>query len=184
MPLDVTGIILIALFFIRGYMKGLVMAVFSVIATLLGLLCALKLSASFAAWMLDHGYTTSGWAQVISYAVLFIAVVLVVRLIAKLIEKALQGMMLGIVNKLAGGLLYAFLGAVLWSSFLWIGARMNMITPETIAASKTYATLSGLAPWFCEKAGALLPFVKDSFDKLSHFFDTVNQQPKADVGTH
>lgn len=183
MALDVTGLIIILLFFIRGYMKGFIVAAFSVLAILLGFLCALKLSGAFAAWLLERGYTSSGWAPVISYAVLFIGVVLIVRLIARLIEKALEGLMLGLVNKLAGGLLYAFLGMVLWSSFLWIGSRMNLISPVTIAASKTYGWLTGVAPWFCEKAGALLPFVKDGFDKLEHFFDTVNKQP-ADVGAH
>jgi len=185
MALDITGIILILLFFIRGYMKGFVVAAFSVLAILLGILCALKLSQTFAAWMLAHGYISSGWAQIISYAILFIGVVLIVRLVAKLIEKALQGMMLGMVNKLIGGLLYAFLGAVLWSSCLWIGARMHLMAPETIAASKTYATLSALAPWFFDQAGKLLPFARDTFDKLDHFFDTVNQQTQTgNVGAH
>jgi len=184
MVIDVVGIILIVLFFIRGYMKGFIVAAFSVLAILLGVLCALRLSQSFAAWMLANGYTSSGWAQVISYIILFTGVVLVVRLVAKLIEKALEGMMLGMVNKLIGGLLYSFLGAVLWSSFLWIGTRMHAMTPETIASSKTYSSLSALAPWFCGQAGKLLPFVKDTFSMLQHFFDTINQQPGADVGTH
>ena len=184
MVLDVTGIILIVLFFIRGYTKGIIVAAFSALAILLGILVALKLSQSFATWMLAKGFITSGWAQVISYAVLFIGVVLAVRLIANLLQKAVEGLMLGIVNKLIGGLLYAFLGAVLWSSFLWIGTRMNMITPETIVTSKTYHWLSGIAPWFFEMAGKLLPFVKNTFSGLEHFFDAVNQKIPGNVGTH
>ncbi len=176
MALDVTGLIIIALFFIRGYTRGLIVAAFSVVAILLGMLCALKLSQSFATWLLAKGYTTVGWAPVLSYCILFIGVVLVVRLIAKLLQKAVEGMMLGIVNKLAGGLLYAFVGAVLYSSILWIGARMNLITPEQIAGSKTYSWLSCLAPWFFSAAGALVPFAKDVFANLQHFFDAVNNK--------
>lgn len=183
MALDVTGIILIILFFIRGYMKGLIVAAFSVLAILLGAMCALKLSHSFAAWMLEKGYVSSAWAQVLSYVVLFVVVVLLVRLVAKLIEKALEGMMLGIVNKLAGGLLYAFLGAVLWSSVLWIGSYMHLISAELIAASKTYTTLSRLAPWFCEQLGKLIPYFKGTFSGLEHFFDSVNQEKPQHVGT-
>lgn len=41
MALDVIGIILIVLFFIRGYMKGLIVALFSVLAILLGIVCVL-----------------------------------------------------------------------------------------------------------------------------------------------
>ena len=85
-------------------------------------------------------------------------------------------MMLGTVNKLAGGLLYGFLGAVLYSSILWIGARMNMISPELIATSKTYSWLSLLAPWFFDMSGHVLPFAKDVFSNLQRFFDTVNKK--------
>ncbi len=176
MALDVTGLILIILFFIRGYTRGLIVAAFSVLAILLGILCALKLSQSLATWMLAHGYTTAGWAPMLSYLILFVGVVLLVRLIAKMLQKALETMMLGIFNKLAGGLLYALLGAVLYSSILWIGARMNMFSPELIAASKTYPWLSKLAPWFFEAAGHLLPFAKDVFAKLQEFFDKVGQK--------
>lgn len=184
MALDVTGIILIILFFIRGYMRGFILAAFSVIAILLGILCALKLSQSFAAWMLAKGYITSGWAQVISYIVLFIVVVLLVHLVARLIQKAIEGMMLGVVNRLLGGILYLFLGLVFWSSLLWIGTKMNIITPELIAASKTYHWFSGIAPWFFDQAGKLLPFVKDTFSSLEHFFDTVNKKIPDHVGAH
>ncbi len=176
MALDVTGLIIILLFFIRGYTRGLIVAAFSVIAILLGVLCALKLSQSFAAWLLLKGYMTSAWAPMLSYIILFVGVVLVVRLIAKMLQKAVEGMMLGTVNKLAGGLLYAFLGAVLWSSILWIGGRMNMFSPELIASSKTYTWLSGLAPWFFGVAGNLLPFAKDVFANLQHFFDQINKK--------
>lgn len=182
MVLDVVGVILIALFFIRGYMRGLVVAVFSVVAILLGIVCALKLSASLSAWMLEKGWVSSGWVQVVSYLVLFIGVVLIVRLIAGMISKAMEGMALGVANKVIGGLLYAFLGAVLWSSLLWIGDKAHIITPQTIAESKTYGWLSRLAPWFFEQAGKLIPYVKDTFSSLQHFFDTINQ--KNNVGAH
>jgi membrane protein required for colicin V production len=184
MILDVIGIILIILFFIRGYMKGIILAAFSVLAILLGFLCALKLSQALSTWLLEKGYVSSGWVQVISYVVLFMVVVLLVRLVGKLIEKAVEGLMLGVVNRLIGGLLYSFLGAVLWSSVLWIGGRMHMFTPELIAASKTYSLLSRLAPWFFEQAGKLMPFVKDTFSSLTHFFDTINKKLPDHVGAH
>jgi len=182
--IDIIGIIIILLFFIRGYFKGFIMALFSVLAILLGLLCALKLSEAFSSWLLSHKYISSGWVQVISYVVLFIVVVLLVRLLGKLIQTAVEGIMLGIVNKLIGGLLYAFLGAVFWSSLLWIGNRMHILTPESIAQSKTYPFLSRIAPWFFEQAGKLLPFARDTFSHLGHFFDSFNQKSPADVVAH
>ncbi len=184
MILDVIGILVIILFFIRGYTKGFIVAAFSVLGILLGILCALKLSQSFAAWLLAKGYVTSGWVQVISYIVLFVGVVIIVNLIAKLLQKVVEGMLLGTVNMLAGGLVYAALALVLWSSLLWIGGHMHIIGAETIASSRTYSWFSKIAPWFFEQAGNMMPFVKDTFSKLESFFDTVNHKIPADVGTH
>lgn len=183
MSIDIASLVILLLFFIRGYMKGLIVAAFSVIAILLGLLVALKLSQSFAVWLLAHNYIASGWAQVVSYVILFVGVVILVKFIARIIEKAAEGLLLGQVNKLLGGVLYAFLGAVVWSSILWIGARIHAFSAETISSSKSYSWLSLIAPWFWEQAGKLLPFVQDTFSKLDHFFDTINNQTN-DVGTH
>ena len=183
MTLDVIGVTLLIIFFIRGYMKGIIVAAFSVLAILLGALCALKLSHLFATWLLEKGWVTSGWAQLLSYIVLFIGVMLLVRLIGKAIQSSLEAVMLGLVNKIIGGLLYAFVTAVLWSSLLWIGTKMGLISPETIAASKTYTYFEPVAPWVYANIGRVLPFAKDIFSDLQQFFDSVNQVGPEHVGT-
>lgn len=182
MVLDIIAISLILLFFIRGYIKGIIVAAFSLLGILLGIICALKLSHTLAAWLLQKGIITSGWGQLISYVLLFIGVILIVHTIAKAIESLLKAMLLGVVNKLLGGFLYAFMAAVIWSSFLWIGNQMHLITPETIAASKTYSILSPLAPWAFEQIGRLWPFAKNVFADLQHFFDNVNKKLPEHVG--
>lgn len=183
MSLDVITLIVFVVFFIRGYIKGIIVAAFSVLGILLGMLVALKMSQTFAAWLLANNYISSGWAQVVAYIGLFVGVVLLVRLVAKIIEKAAEGLMLGTVNKLLGGLLYVFLGAVIWSSLLWIGGKLHLVSAEMISESTSYSWLSQLAPWFFQQAGKLLPFVQDTFTQLGHFFDTINAKP-ADVGAH
>ncbi len=184
MALDIVGITLIIIFFIRGYMKGIIVAAFSLLAILLGIICALKLSGALAAWLLEKEIITSGWAQLISYIVLFLGVVILVRFIAKLIEKSLQAVFLGLVNKLAGGLIYAFMAALVWSSLLWIGNQMHLLEPEAIAASKTYPYLSPIAPWVFDHIGKVLPFAKNIFADLQHYFDGVNQHLPEHVGAH
>lgn len=184
MKLDFIGITIIIIFFIQGYRKGMIVAVFSVLSILLGMLCALKLSGLLGTWLLEKGWVTSGWAQVLSYAILFIGVVILVRLLAKAIQSTLNLAMLGWLNGLVGGVLYAFAAAVVWSSLLWIGNQMQMMAPETIAASKTYKYLEPLAPWVYHHIGKLLPFAKDVFSDLHEFFDQVNVVIPKDVDTH
>ncbi|RYD58755.1 MAG: CvpA family protein [Sphingobacteriales bacterium] len=183
MVLDVIGISLIILFFIRGYIKGFIVAAFSVLAILLGIVISLKLSEKLAMYLLEQDIISSGWAPVLSYVVLFISVILLVNLVAKLIEKSLQAVMLGWANRAIGGLLYTFLAAVLWSSLLWLGNRLNVIKPETIAASKTYTYIEPVAPWFFDKVGVLWPMAKDVFGDLEVFFSDVNQNLSEDVDT-
>lgn len=182
MVLDIIGIAFIILFFIRGYMKGFIIAAFSVLAILLGIICSLKLSHTLADFLLRKGWVTSGWSQVISYIVLFVGVVLLVRTIANIIEASLKLAMLGFVNRLAGGLLYVFLAAVVWSTFLWIFNQLHAFTPETLAASKTYKWFSPVAPWVFEHIGKVWPFAKNIFTDLQHFFGSINQQLPDHVG--
>ncbi|MCB9047575.1 MAG: CvpA family protein [Chitinophagales bacterium] len=183
MLLDIIAISLIIIFFIRGYMKGIIVAAFSVLAIVLGIIVSLKLSEVLATWLFEKGYVTSGWAQLISYIILFVGVVWGVRLIAKAIESAMQAVMLGWVNKGLGGMFYAFIVTMAWSALLWLGTEMKIVTPEMIAESKTYEYIQPLAPWVAAKVGYLWPMAKDVFSDLEHFFDNVNEYIPQHVGT-
>lgn len=175
MALDIIGLILITLFFIRGYMKGIIVAVFSMLAILLGIIVSLKLSAKVAALLLERHIVTSGWAPLVSYVILFAGVFILVRLLAKAISSVTKAATLGWLNGLVGGALYGFMAAVVWSSVLWICTQMQLIDQPTLSASKTYPYLSKLAPWVFDKIGAVWPMVKDIFAELKQFFDNVNK---------
>lgn len=174
MMLDIIGIALIVLFFVRGYMKGIIVAAFSILAIILGIVCSLKLSERFATFLSDQHIITSGWCQLVSYIAIFIGIVFIVRLIAKAIESSLEMAMLGWVNRGIGGLLYAFMISVVWSTFLWIGTKMHIINETTIMSSKTYPYLSQLTPWLFQRIGKLWPMVTDIFHDLELFFGKVN----------
>lgn len=184
MVLDFISLTIIIIFFIRGYRKGIIVAVFSVLAIILGVICALKLSGMFGEWLLAKGWVTSGWATIISYLILFFGVLLLVRLLAKALQSVTQLAMLGWLNGLVGGLLYGFMAAIVWSSLLWIGNQMHLISPETKTYSKTYSYLEPLAPWAFEHVGKLLPFAKDVFSDLKELFNDVNQTLPEHVGAH
>ena len=181
--LDLIAITILILFFIRGYMKGLIVAVFSVLAIIIGVIAALKLSGLLADWLLEKGWASAGWVQLISYAILFIGVLLLVRLISAAIRATTKLVMLGWVDGLLGGLFYGFLGVFLWSSVLWLLNQMTLISEESKLQSKTIGYVQPVAPWVVDKAGYLLPFAKDLMGDLNLFFDEVAENKKDDVGT-
>lgn len=174
MLLDIITITIIIAFFIRGYMKGIIIAAFSVLALVLGTLAALRLSERLASYLLEEGIVTSGWGQIVSYIILFVGVVLLVRMIAKALEATLKAAMLGWVNKTIGGLLYGLLGAVIWSALLWLGTEMHFVTEQHISESKTYQYINPIAPWVADKVGNLIPMIKNVFADLEVFFSKVN----------
>lgn len=182
--LDIIGLLIIGLAMLRGWGRGIIVGLCSLLGIVLGMLAALKLSGFVAGWMMEHGWVTSAWAQLISWIVIFVAVLLVVRLLAKAVASALRSLSLGIFDRLGGMALYAVLGAFVWSTILWLLNQAHLISPETIVKSKTYEWLAPFAPWVFDKLGDLLPFAKHIFEDLSQFFDRVNQNLSSHVGPH
>lgn len=173
--LDFTGIILVLIFFIRGYMKGIIVAVFSCVSIALGIICSLKLSGLLAQYLLEKGWVNAGWAQIISYAILFTTVMLLVRWVAAALKSSLKLVMLGWADGVFGGLLYAFTAALIWSAALWLGDQMHLISDETKTASRTYEYFIKLAPWVYAHVGAVIPFAKDVFTELELLFEKLNE---------
>ena len=183
MIIDAIFLICLLIFVIRGYSKGVVVALFSVLAIILGVIGALKLSGTLASLLFQDGEKGGRWVPFVSYIIVFFLIVWLVRLGAKLIQKSFEAVALGWVNRLTGALLYAFLISFVFSSVLWLFNQMGIIKPETISDSYVYETIEPLAPKVFSLIGTVLPFAKHIFEDLSGFFDNVNQK-LPDVDTH
>lgn len=184
MTLDLIAISLAILLFARGFKKGIIVAIGSLLAVVLGIVCAMSLSAKLSVYLLDKGWVNSALAPLLSYALLFIAVLWLVRFLARLLEQATNSILLGWANKSIGGLLYIALGMVVYSSVLWLCNSAHILSQETIVHSKVYPYLSPMAPWVFDQVGQLIPIAKDSFADMRLFFDQLHQQLPEHVGTH
>jgi hypothetical protein len=61
---------------------------------------------------------------------------------------------------------------------------MELIKPETIAASRTYEYVSPVAPLVASKVGVLWPMAKDVFADLQQFFTNIDEYLQPHVDTH
>ena len=101
--LDWTLLALLAAAAVRGFFRGFVVEIASLVALVLGIWVASRYNARVAAWVgMDAQH------EVISFIVTFIGVLIVVHLLAKVITKAMDLAMLGLPNKVAG----TFFGAL------------------------------------------------------------------------
>jgi membrane protein required for colicin V production len=169
--IDIIAFALIFIGVIKGMRNGLVLGIFSVLAFIIGLAAAIKLSAVVAEQLEASTNLSQRWLPVLAFALVFVLVVFLVRLGAKLIEKALQMAMLGWLNKLGGIILYVLLYLLIFSVLLFYAEQLNLIKPATAEVSLTYPIIYPMAPEVIGALGTVLPFFRDMFAELETFFD-------------
>ena len=172
MFIDILFLLIIIAAIIKGYSKGLIVAIFSFAAVIIGLAAALKLSSLVAVWLQKSTSIAGYWLPFLSFAVVMIAVIFLVKMGAKFVEKTIQFAMMGWVNKLGGIVLYAALYTSLLSVALFFCDKMNLIKPETFATSKTYWFVQPWATKVIAAFGKIIPIFKDVFQQLENFFES------------
>ena len=90
MLIDIIFLFIIVAALIKGYSKGLIVAVFSFAALIIGLAAALKLSSVVASWLQTSTSISGYWLPFLSFALVMIAVIFIVKLGAKFVEKTVQ----------------------------------------------------------------------------------------------
>jgi membrane protein required for colicin V production len=164
-------VIILALF--KGYQRGLIVGLFSLVAVIIGLAAAMKLSTVAAGYIGKAVKISQEWLPVISFAIVFILVVLLIRLGANAIERTVEVVMLGWLNKLGGILLYVIIYTIVFSVLLFYAEQIKLIKPETIQQSAVYSFVQPWGPKAINGVGAVIPVFKDMFGELEHFFDGV-----------
>lgn len=176
MLIDFTFVALLILAIIKGYQKGFIIAIFSIIAFIIGLAAALKLSTAVAAYLKDSISVSAKWLPFIAFALVFFVVIILVRLGAKLIEKTFQAVMLGWLNRIGGILLYAALYLIILSIFIIYAEKLQLLQPEALKSSQTYPFIQPWGPRVMDNFGKLIPVFKDMFTELGDFFNSLSNK--------
>jgi membrane protein required for colicin V production len=175
MAIDIIFIILLLMAIIKGMQRGLVLAIFSVLACMAGLAAAIKLSAMLALHLEGHVPFSSKWLPILTFVLLFLAVALLVRWIADMLETAIDFALMGWLNKLGGVVLYIILYISVYSVLLFYGSRSGVISVHAIHASKAYGFVEPWGPVIMNEIGKLIPLFKDMFTQLESFFDGLSR---------
>ena len=176
MIIDIIFGILLLLAVIKGWRRGLIIAVFSVIAIIVGIAAAMKLSTVVAAWLKDSTSVSVQWLPFLSFAIVLIGVILLIRSGANLIEASLEVTLMGWVNRLGGMLLYIIVYTLAFSVLLFYATQLKLLNESTIAQSVTYSKIQPLGPMVIDTLGKLVPWFKDMFTELEGFFAHIAQR--------
>jgi membrane protein required for colicin V production len=170
--IDILVLVAVIAAVINGLRKGLIIAVFSILAFIVGIAAALKLSAVAANWIGNSTNISSKYLPVLGFIVVFIAVVLLVRIGAKMIEGMVKFALLGWLNKIGGIIFYIILYIVFVSTFLFFAIQLQFFSQEEINSSQTYKWIAPWGPWVIDSIGTVIPWFKNMFKDLELFFST------------
>jgi membrane protein required for colicin V production len=177
MIIDIIVVVLLIMAIIKGWRRGLIIALFSTIAFIVGLAAALKLSVAVAGYLKDSVNVSARWLPVLSFVIVFIGVVLLIRLVANLLEKTVELAMLGWVNKAGGIILYIVLYMLGFSVVLFFVQQLQL-NPSTFEQSVTWPVVQPWGPWVINGLAKWIPVFRDMFKQLEDFFAHIAQGGK------
>jgi membrane protein required for colicin V production len=175
MLIDVLFLFFILIAVFKGLRQGLIIAVFSGVAFVIGLAAAIKLSATVASWLKDSIHISVRWLPVLAFVLVFLSVALLVRWGGRLAEAAIDLAMMGWLNRLGGILLYTALYTIVLSVLLFYAVQVHILSPGTVSSSLTYPFIRPWGPVVIDGFARFVPFFKGMFAELEDFFGRLSR---------
>jgi len=135
---------------IRGFSKGLIIELATLAGMVLGIIAAYFFSARVSDFF--SGYFTIGPSamKILSYVLIFLAVLLIFWIIGKIITKLVDMVMLGWLNKLLGAIFGMAKGVIIAALLLlvivYFDKNEKVITRQAKENSMFYQALSAIIP--------------------------------------
>ena len=162
--LDYTLLIIVGIFAILGYRKGIIVSLVTIAALVLGIYAAVNFSNYIDATLMENLKTSRKWLPFISFTLTFLLVLVGVLLVGKVMEKLVDVVGLGFVNRLFGALLGIVKGFILASVLFFIVISVDhngkWLTKEYKKGSFFYTRVSGIFPKMIDWMGQEIKFIK------------------------
>ena len=146
--------IVFAVILIFGLVQGLRKGFFVELASLVGLVAGVYGAVHFSYFVGDWLVTKTSWSEQViklsAFAITFIIIVILVSMAGKALTKVADFAMLGIVNKILGGvfslLKYAFILSAVLMFLNAANDKVVLVSQETIEESILYEPVQIIAP--------------------------------------
>lgn len=166
--LDIIIAIILLLFGVKGFRKGLIIEVVTLLAFAVGIYGAMHFSDFTAEHLKEFMEINPKYLNTTAFVLTFILLVILVNIIGRMVTKLIQAMNLGFFNKLGGavfgmakGVLLCSIMVMVLNNFLLIG----IVKPEVREQSKLY-------PYIEET----VPYVYRGFDLVKGYVDDLQNE--------
>lgn len=164
---DIGIAIILAIGTFLGYRRGFLLELFFLLAIILGVFIGFKLMGSGVEYLSEKFNADKEVLPYISFAIIFLIVMVVVSLIGKSIKNSLDKTFLGKMDAIAGAVLGLIKFAFGISVIIWLIEAFQISFPEGWKEeSALYPIAAKVAPTLSEYFGEFLPFFKETFKQF------------------
>ncbi len=171
----IIGIILI-IFAIGGLRNGIIREAFSLAAFIGGIYGAIKLSDLVGQWLGKLINVSQDTMSVISFIVVFIALVLIINWLGNVIAGVIESVSLGFIDKLGGiafGIAKGFLLVGIIILLLDFFGIKDVLDKETCEKSKLYKNSEKVATWIYENKDGWIEKINEQYKKVEEKVEEV-----------
>ena len=148
--LDIIIAIILFLFGFKGFRKGLIIEVVTLLAFAIGIYGAMHFSEFTASHLQEFVEVNPKHLDTIAFVLTFILLVILVNLIGRAVTNLIKAMNLSFFNKLGGAIFGVAKGVLLCSIFVMVLNNFQLIgvvKPEVRAQSKLYPYIEETVPY-------------------------------------
>lgn len=166
--LDIIIAIILLLFGVKGFRKGLIIEVVTLLAFAVGVYGAMHFSDFTAEHLKEFMEINPKYLNTTAFVLTFILLVILVNIIGRMVTKLIQAMNLGFFNKLGGAVFGMAKGVLLCSIMVMVLNNfqlLGIVKPEVREQSKLY-------PYIEET----VPYVYRGFDLVKGYVDDLQNE--------
>jgi len=154
----------------KGFSKGIVIEIVSLLALLVGVYIAVRFSGYAETSLAEHTSINGNTLSLTAFALTFIATLIGIFFLGKLLDKVVKTSSLDIINRIlgasVGGLKFLLLVSVVIYALNSMAKDQKFLSGETRSESYTYLYVEKLAPM-------IYPYLKNAAEKHYSFSEQV-----------
>lgn len=188
MFLDILFLILLIYTTIKGYKKGAIFNLVSILSYFIAIVAALAFSSTVAKLLLQYvrpdNVLLMQVLPLLSYCLVFFIAIYAIRFLAAFVKRLVRTVGVGFLDKILGALINILKVCVGISVLYWYSQKLNLLNPGVTENSISYNILKNWAPVIIDSIQVLLPFLKSMFADLKAYFESLNNQLSSHVGAY
>lgn len=172
--LDIIIAIILLLFGFKGFRRGLIIEVVTLLALVVGLYGAMHFSDFTAERLVEYIEVKPEYLNTIAFVLTFILLVIIVNLIGRAASKLAKTLELGFLDKIGGFVFGAAKGLLLCSVFVVVFNNLQffgIVKEEAKKESKLFPYVEQTVPYLYQGYGMVKDFVKETMP------DENNEEP-------